>query len=180
MAPGPFIEIGVPVWRGAAFVAEALESIRAQRDVRFRVLISLDGPDPASERACRVFLKDSRFGLSIQPRRMGWLQNSEFLRAAALQTGACYACVQPQDDLMQDGYLATLLEIAESDPQAAVVFSDLEGFGDRSLFFAQPSVTGSPLQRQIALLLHHHGAAAWRGLTRTSALRQVGPQSSRV
>ena len=54
----PLIGVGVPVWRGAAFVAETLESVLNQRGVRFKLFISIDGADADSERACLPFASD--------------------------------------------------------------------------------------------------------------------------
>jgi hypothetical protein len=80
----------------------------------------------------------------------------------------------PQDDLLDPRYLETLLEKALRAPEAAVVYSDIQGFGRTDPTIAQPSVTGSPLARQLALLDDHLAGAAWRGLTRAEALRATG------
>ncbi len=166
--------MGVPVWRGSAFVAETLESIRRQRDVRFVVAISIDGADAESERACRPFLADPRFRLVVQPSRLGWVRNSAAVLAAALAEDTDYACIQPHDDLLHEDYLTSLVEVAESTPAAAAVYSDLLSFGSQSgTILTQETVTGSPVRRQRTLLSKHFNAVAYRGLTRTSLLRRL-------
>jgi glycosyltransferase involved in cell wall biosynthesis len=173
----PLISVGVPAWRGAAFVAETLESILRQREVRLRLFISVDGADAATERVCRSFVADPRVRLQVQPERIGWVRNTAAVLAEAMEARADYACIQPHDDLLAEDYLAALMEMAERSPAAAVVFSDIEAFGTESMVICQSSVTGSPLGRQIALLLDHYNAVAFRGLTRVSALGCVPPMS---
>src|SRR5262249_3936644 len=131
--------------------------------------------DAESELACRPFLADPRVRLHVQPERLGWVRNSAAVLAEAVETGADYACIQPHDDVLAPGYLAMLVEVAEASPGAAVVYSDMEVLGSRRGLERQPSVTGSPLGRQLALLLDHFNGVAYRGLTRVSTLARVPP-----
>lgn len=173
----PLVIVGVPVWRGAHFVGETLTSILAQDGVTFNVVISIDDHDEASAVACEPFLNDARVKLLVQPSRLGWVRNAAAVLAAAVNQGADYACIQPHDDLMEAGYLSSLLTIAESTPQAALVYSDIRAFGDLEVLMHQSSVMGSPVARLLSLLCDHFNAVAYRGLTRTSALRAVEPMS---
>jgi GT2 family glycosyltransferase len=163
----------VPVWKGAAFVGETLESVLVQRDVTFKLIVSVDGADDASAEACRPFVRDARVKLIIQPRRLGWVGNSAALIAEAIAAGVDYACIQPHDDLIAEDYLATLLDAAHAAPEAAVVYSDIQSFGAATDLIRQTSVVGSPLARQTTLLLDHFNAVAFRGLTRAEAFRRV-------
>jgi glycosyltransferase involved in cell wall biosynthesis len=169
----PLIGVGVPVWRGAAFVAETLQSVLNQRDVRFRLIVSIDGADTESERACQPFASDPRMHIVVQPQRLGWVKNTAAVLAIALEGGAEFVCVQPHDDWIEADYLSTLLDTARNCTQAAVVFSDLVTFGDiRGAVgqICQDSVTGTPMERQLSLLTRHYNAVAYRGLIRGSAL----------
>jgi GT2 family glycosyltransferase len=176
-AAAPLVVVGVPVWRGADFVGETLGSVLGQDGVTFRIVVSVDGADEASAAACEPFLKDDRVSLVVQPSRLGWVGNSAAVLAAALAEAADYACIQPHDDLMEAGYLSSLLAAATTAPNAAVVYSDIQAFGDKGSLIHQPSVVGSPLGRMATLLLDHFNAVAFRGLTRASALRAVEPMS---
>ena len=178
----PLIGVGVPVWRGAAFVAETLESVLNQRGVQFKLFISIDGADADSERACLPFASDPRVQIVVQPRRLGWVKNTAAVLAGAGEQ-ADFVCVQPHDDWVETDYLATLLDAARDHPNAAVVFSDLAVFGTHEFFgthegvLSQESVTGTPIERQSILLARHFNAVAYRGLNRTSALKTVPPIS---
>ena len=172
----PLIGVGVPVWRGAAFVAETLESVLNQRGVQFKLFISIDGADADSERVCLPFVSDRRVRIVVQPRRLGWVKNTAAVLAGAGEQ-ADFVCVQPHDDWIELDYLATLVDAARDHPKAAVVFSDLSVFGAHEGVLSQESVTGTPIERQSVLLTRHFNAVAYRGLTRTSALKTVPPIS---
>jgi glycosyltransferase involved in cell wall biosynthesis len=176
-SPTPVVIVGVPVWRGATFVGETLRSILAQDGATFRVVISVDGADEASAAACEPFLADARVKLVVQSSRLGWVRNSAAVLGAAAAEGADYACIQPQDDIMEEDYLSSLVAVAEAAPHAAAVYSDIRAFGDKDFLLHQPSVIGSPLARLATLLIDHFNAIAFRGLTRMSALRAVEPIS---
>jgi Glycosyl transferase family 2 len=165
------VTIGVPVFRGELFLEETLRCVQAQTHREMRVLISLDGPQPNDEKICQPFLKDSRFELIVQPRNLGWVGNINWLMS---RVDSPYWVFQQQDDLIDPHYLETLVAHARTNPQAAVVYCDIEAFGAETWKYAQPSVTGSPPARQLALLYSHHPAVALRGLTRLDALRQAG------
>ena len=161
----------VPVWKGSQFVAETLTSILYQQGVELIVRISVDGADAESADVCSDFLSDKRCELTVQPTRLGWVKNTAWLLERA---EGDYVCIQPHDDLIAENYLSTLLGVAETTPEAPVVYSDIEAFGDHNGTITQPSVTGSPLTRQLALLLDHFNAVAFRGLTRMHAVRKMG------
>jgi glycosyltransferase involved in cell wall biosynthesis len=171
MAATDRVTIGVPVYRGERFLAETLGSIQHQTHRDFEVVISLDGPQPEAEEICRPFLRDPRFRLVTQPERLGWVGNIDWLMA---QVTAPYWCCQPQDDLLEPRYLEVLTEHARRAPEAAVVYCDIVAFGALSVKLTQPSVTGSAVARQLALLDDHLAAVAFRGLTRAQALRLAG------
>lgn len=165
------VTLGVPAYRGAAYIAESLASIQAQTHEDLQVLVSLDGPDPDTEEACRPFLEDPRFRLSVRPERLGWVGNFNWL---VEQAATPFWCYQQQDDVLDPSYLETLVHAARRHPQAAVVYCDMQTFGTVEQPVSQPSVGGSSSGRQLALLYDHHAAVALRGLCRLRALRDAG------
>ncbi|MEZ0239460.1 MAG: glycosyltransferase family 2 protein [Chloroflexota bacterium] len=173
----PRVCVAVPVWRGADYVAETLESVLRQRGPALTVIVSVDGGDETSEAACRPFLADPRVRILVQPRRLGWVGNSSAALAAAAAEPVDYGCLQPHDDVLEDEYLAVLLAAAEANPDAAVVYSDIQSFGTLDRVIRQPTIAGSPLERQMGLLRDHFAAVAFRGLTRVSALRTILPMT---
>ncbi len=170
----PTVCVCVPVWQGAEFVAETLSSILSQRGVDLIVRISVDGADAESAEVCSKFLSEERCELTVQPKRLGWVSNISWLLERAVGD---YVCIQPHDELIAEDYLSSLSRVAETSPAASVVYSDIEVFGEFEGKVTQPSVTGSPLTRQLVLLLDHWAAVAFRGLTRIRAMREIGPLS---
>jgi hypothetical protein len=173
----PLVVVGVPVWRGAAFVGETLQSVLAQEGVVLRLAVSVDGGDEASAAACEPFLDDPRVKLIVQPSRLGWVRNASAVLGVAISEGADYACLQPHDDLMEQTYLSSLVGTARLVPRAAAIYSDVQGFGQLDVFLHQQSVTGTPLVRMANLLIDHFNAVAYRGLTPISVLRALHPMS---
>ena len=171
----PTVCVGVPVWRGAEYVAETLESLLRQRGVALTVVVSVDGADETSVAACRPFLADSRVAVVVQPRRLGWVGNSSAVLAEAASRATDYACLQPYDDVLENDYLAELTAAAAGNPAAAVVYSDMQGFGADDTLIRQATVAGSPFERQLSLLREHFAAAPFRGLMRASTLRSILP-----
>jgi GT2 family glycosyltransferase len=168
--PAEFIGVGVPAYRGVAYIAEALRSLQRQTHRDLAVLISVDGTDEETAAACAPFLRDSRFKLVIQPARLGWAANTSFVMA---QNECPFWHYLAQDDLVEPDYVATLLAHARANPQAAVTFCDIQCFDENTDRIGQSPVLGPAAAREISLMLGQHAAVALRGLTRQYALQQT-------
>ena len=164
------VSIGVPVYRGRPFIGEALDSILAQAHRDLDVLISVDGNDAESADACRPYLRDSRFRMVVQERQLGWADNISHLMAEC--RGAFWYYHQ-QDDIVAPDYVSQLIAVAQARPAVAVVYSDILTFGNFEQTIVQRSVVGSPARRELDLLVDHHPAVAFRGLTRREALAKA-------
>jgi GT2 family glycosyltransferase len=171
MMHAPYVTVGVPIYHGGAVIEESLRSIQQQSHRDLQVILSLDGPQPDSEELCRPFLKDARFELVVQPERLGWVGNTNYL-IGRVETP--YWLWHPQDDILDERCIEVLLEHAQRNAAAAVVYSDIASFGLRNETLIQPSVTGDPVARQLTLIREHVAAIAFRGLTRAEALRFCG------
>jgi GT2 family glycosyltransferase len=169
---GERVTIGVPVYRGEAFLEETLHSIQEQTHRDFEVLISFDEPNTACEAICAKFLTDSRFSLSFRPERLGWVGNMNWL-LTQVETDFWY--YHQQDDLVAPNYLEVLLAHARGNPEAALVYCDLVPMGRIQEPFVQPApVRGATAFMRVMTMLHEHFPAfAFRGLTRVAALRQA-------
>jgi len=137
------IDVGVPVYRGAEHIAATLQSLLDQTYKNFSVLISVDGGDPDSTRICRPFLSDPRFRLVAQEKRLGWAGNINWLVS---QSEGAFFCYYQQDDLTAPTYFEVLIGEAARNPGAAIIFSDLQFFGDDHQGATGRSVTGDVFQ----------------------------------
>ena len=170
LAPGR-VTIGLPIYRGKAFLEESLASVQSQTYREFDVIVSLDGPDPECEEICRAFLADPRFRLVVQPRRLGWKNHTNWLMSRA-QTEFWH--LQEQDDVIVPTFLETLVGYAVEHLHAAVCYSDLRTFGTTDTHLEMSPVIGSPVMRQMKLIHEHFQGVAPLGLFRTEALRMSG------
>jgi GT2 family glycosyltransferase len=165
------VTVGVPVYRGERWIADALRSIQEQTHRDMRVVISVDGPQPECERLCAPFLSDERFRLVVQPERLGWQGNVAWLMS---QVDTPFWCYHQQDDVLEPTYLATLFEHAEKVPEAAIVYCDIDVFGDVDMAVSQGSITGPLISRLLSVLTQPLLALPLRGLTRARALQEAG------
>ncbi len=167
------VTVGVPVYRGAPFLEETLRTIQSQTHRELEVIVSMDGPDRECEEICSDFLEDSRFRLVVQPQRLGWVGNLNWLMS---QARGDYWYYHQQDDLTAPTYVQTLLKHALRNPAAALTYCDLVPFGRIDGRFEQPPSVKGPTAciRQMALLYEHFPAFALRGLTREDAMRKAG------
>jgi GT2 family glycosyltransferase len=165
------VTIGVPVFRGEAYVAEALESIRHQTYHDFQVLVSVDASDKASASICHKFEADQRFRIIVQPERLQWTGNLNWLID---HTNTEFFLYLAQDDRLHPAYLETLIAEADNHPDAPVVYSDIQWFGRREAVLSEPSITGSSCERVMHQLKCCHWTA-FRGLRRMSILGQIEP-----
>lgn len=163
--------IGVPVYRGEEFVAETLRSILEQEHREFRVCISVDGEDPACVEQCRPFLADPRLELHVQPRRLGWAGNLNWLMSRCRED---FFCFWQQDDLAATSFLARLVAHATHYPDAGCVFADVQWFGTRIDRVEAPSLTGFALER-VLWQIEHGSYLPFLGLVRADVLARVGP-----
>lgn len=166
------VTIGVPVYRGEAFLEEALRSIQGQTYRNLEVLIGLDGPDVACEGIVSRFLGDSRFTLVVQPKRLGWFGNINWLMARASGDFWIY---HGQDDSISENYVEALVEHAHRHPEAALVHGDMISFGQTTGRWEEPAVYGSTaFIRQMTLMCEPYPGVAFHGLTRAGALALAG------
>jgi glycosyltransferase involved in cell wall biosynthesis len=73
------ITVGLPVYRAAKFIPAALACLQRQTFREFDAIISVDGDDRETAEACRPCLSDPRFRMVIQPKRLDWFGNFNWL-----------------------------------------------------------------------------------------------------
>jgi len=161
------VTICVPVYNGEDVVAETLASIERQSYRHLTVLISDDASDDGSVAVCRRFTRDSRFQLSCQPTRRGWIENCNWLLANA---HGDFVCILPHDDVLDPGYIEALLECLVDAPTSALAFSDIQTFGSMERVLSQESICGNAFQRVYRFMTRHYDGTAFRGLIRRQAV----------
>lgn len=165
------ITVGVPVYQGADQVAACLASLQQQTFADFDAIISVDAADYESARACEPFLDDERFTLTVQPERLDWYGNVNWLLRQPLGDFFCY---RQHDDTTDPRFFEVLLNAAHERPDAAIVYADCQWHGGRSDLEIAPSIDGDVLAR-MRQHIEQKQPVAVRGLMRRAAVEQAGP-----
>ena len=124
------ITVGVPVYRGADQVATALRSLQQQTFQDFDVVISIDGNDEASAEACQPFLADPRFRMVVQPERLDWYGNFNWLLGQELHEFFCY---RQHDDTTAPEFFEVLLRAADANPEPPRSTATASGLGGAAI-----------------------------------------------
>jgi len=171
----PRITVGMPVYRGADLIGKALDCLQRQTFGDFEAIISVDGNDTETVLACQPVLADRRFRLVVQPERLDWVGNFNWLLQQDCKEFFSY---RQHDDTTSSDFFEVLLRTADREPRAASIYCDCQLSGGRSDMELVPSIKSEqPLERifdYIARLPDIGTPVPLRGLIRSAAIRQAG------
>ena len=126
----PFVSVVLPVFNGQAYVAEAIESIRAQTFSHWELIIVDDGSSDSSLEICRSYEKnDSRIKAFRNDKNLGLARTMN--RLLTLVRGK-YVAIQEQDDISLPHRLASEVELLESRSDVALVSGVAAWMNDRN------------------------------------------------
>jgi hypothetical protein len=190
------VSIGVPVYNGQRYLADALDSLLAQTFTDFEVIISDNGSTDGTEDICRRYAAgDARIRYVRQPENRGAIWN--FNHVFELARGEYYRW-HAHDDLCASTFLQRCLELLDNDPgmvlchtQKATIDPEGRIWGVRAQRARERSNSSdaaedsyqeqinrgraavSPCQRFRTVLLGPSFCLDCFGLLRSSALRQT-------
>ena len=144
--------------------------MQRQTFANFEVIISVDGADEETAAACRPFLLDPRFRMVVQPYRLDWFGNFNWLLQQELGEFFCY---RQHDDMTAPEFFDVLLQAADGEPGAAIVYCDCQWTGGRSDIEIVPSIEGDALSRMVQYI-EQIPPRPFEGLIRSAAIRQAG------
>lgn len=116
----PQISIGLPVYNGAKYLGEAIDSILAQTFADFELIISDNGSTDGTAQLCRQYAaRDGRIRLELQAQNRGasWNYNQVFALAAGDYFKWC-----SHDDLIAPTHLQRCLETLSAHPEAVLCY----------------------------------------------------------
>ncbi|HSK41652.1 MAG TPA: glycosyltransferase [Arenibaculum sp.] len=119
--PPPLVTIGVPVYQGEAFLADALAALCGQDHDNVEIIISDNGSTDGTQEICRRFAaSDSRIRYLRSPENRGasWNYNRLFAEARGQ-----YFKWAAHDDLHDPGFIRRCVALLQDDPGAALAFS---------------------------------------------------------
>lgn len=121
----PKVRIGLPVYNGELYLAEAIESILSQTFKDFELIITDNASTDRTEEICRHYAdQDPRIQYHRQPTNLGAVPN--FNRAFELSAGSEYFRWAAHDDRIAPTYLEACLRELDGQPDAALCQSFAE------------------------------------------------------
>ena len=177
----PKVSIGVPVYNGADFLAEALDSLLNQSFEEFELIISDNASTDQTEEICREYAeRDSRIEYHRYDVNRGgaWNQNQVF----RLSNGRYFQWAH-HDDVRAPECLSWCVDVLDSDESIVLcyprtTFIDEDG-SELDISEMELRVTSSrPNERFHDLLCRYHNCLPLHGLIRRDILEQsdlIGP-----
>jgi glycosyltransferase involved in cell wall biosynthesis len=125
MTSAPRVSVIIPAYNAEAFIGATLDSVLAQTYSNLEIIVSDDGSVDGTRQRVAAYGSRVRYvsgpnsGAPSRPRNLG-------IRAAS---GTVLAFIDA-DDLMAPGRIAAEVEFLTRHPEAGLVFSDYEEFGE--------------------------------------------------
>lgn len=172
---GPLVSIGLPVYNGQQFLAEAIESILSQTYEDFDLIISDNGSSDLTRQICEYYAANDRrikYYRHETNRGAAWNFNSCVDKA-----GGKYFKWVAHDDAHKPQFLRQCVDVLEADPGVVLCFTDEGGIDAQGCYlgprpYALPDLP-TPQARLAALMRQSRGSPPVFGLIRTQVLRQT-------
>ncbi len=160
----PLLSVLIPVYNGAQFIHECLDSVFNQTYSNLEILISDDGSTDDSKELLDQ-LKDPRIKIFYHKRQQGWVANCNFLIS---KVKGSYFSILPQDDLIPPKYLETLFKKFNKNDNRVNCFPYVQSIGINSGEIRQASITGTLEDRIYDVILNHFWGVSFRGLVKNN------------
>ena len=119
-ASAPRVSVGIPVYNGERYLAEAIESALAQTYTDLEVVIADNASTDATPQICETFAaRDERVRYVRNPENLG--ASANYRRVFELARGE-YFCWMPADEAMMPGYMAGLVPVLDEEPDVVLAF----------------------------------------------------------
>ena len=162
------IAVLIPTHNGARFIGECLESVLAQTHDDLRVVISDDASTDGTIDVCRSATRtDARVEIHRSTENLGWVGNINTLLDRVTEDRFV---IVPHDDIIAPTYLERMASALAADDGTVCAYSDIQGFGNRSLLIGFEPWPGDRTERVHAFVSEWPVAVAYRGLTRRVVL----------
>jgi glycosyltransferase involved in cell wall biosynthesis len=116
----PAVTIGMPVYNGAKYIEQALDSILAQTYIDFELIISDNASTDETEEICRRYAAaDDRIRYSRNPKNLGAAAN--YNRVIHLARGR-YFRHAAHDDILAPTNIQRCVEVLDRDPGVALAY----------------------------------------------------------
>lgn len=153
----PKVSIGLPVYNGENYVAEAIASVLEQTMQDFELVICDNASTDQTEKICRSFAsRDTRIVYHRNAKNLG--ASANFGKVFELSSGQ-YFRWQGHDDVIAPTYLEELVRVLESDPDCVLVYPRAimidEASEERWCFLEYMACPSEDPAKRLAALLGH-------------------------
>lgn len=172
-APGKRVSIGLPVFNGAAYLREAIESILQQTYCEFELIVTDNASTDATQSICEEFVaRDPRVRYVRLPENIGAAPN--FNRAFELCSGELFKWAA-HDDLLDPRFLEECVAALDANPSAVLAYPrsvviGSDGAEIEPYTLKLPTDHDDPVRRFDSLVRGGHKCFEVFGLIRRSAL----------
>jgi glycosyltransferase involved in cell wall biosynthesis len=175
MSTSPRLSIGLPVYNGENYLAEAIESLLGQTYEDFELIISDNASSDGTEDICRHYeAQDRRIRYIRQPRNIGGAPNHNYLVTQARGELFKWAA---HDDLYARDLLQRCVEALDKFPHVILAHSwtaTVDGLGDIIAPIRYTLATASPsAPDRFRSMLYDVGGDDDGGVIRMSVLRRT-------
>lgn len=173
----PRISLGLPVYNGEPYLAEAVEAVLSQSFEDFELIISDNASTDCTPSICRAYAQqDPRIRYYRNEQNLGAARNFNIV---VEQAKGDYFKWVAHDDLMAPTYLEKCVAVLDQHPEAVIAYSQVEVIDDDGNFLHDYRVklrtdSEKASHRFHDLLLEWHLCFEIFGLIRTKQLRQTG------
>ena len=171
----PAVSIGMPVYNGAKYICDALDSLLAQTFTDFELIISDNASTDATEQICREYsVQDQRIRYVRQSINLGAMPNFEYV--LNLARGECFMWAA-HDDRWSLNWLAELR--AASKKQAVLNFGEVvavDSSGKAIRYCRDLNFTGGLIRRSLRYVFQDEfkgKANLFYGLFKTKVITEV-------
>jgi glycosyltransferase involved in cell wall biosynthesis len=169
------VSVGLPVYNGARYLPEAIDSLLAQTFADFELIISDNGSTDDTERICRKVAElDPRVRYVRSEVNRGLIWNFRHVLELAR---APHFKWMAHDDVCAPDFLARCVEELDADPEivlCAPTTVDIDADGNRLRQFDWPAQTDSPdVRERFHDILRDRYAHPFFGVVRTAIVRQL-------
>ena len=125
--PRTLVSVGIPVYNGERYIAEALDSVLAQDYPDLEIVISDNASTDQTRAICKKYARnDSRIRYRRNQQNLG--ASANFKQAAKLAQGEYFTWLAADDVLVQPDYLSTLAHYLDENPDIVLCGSSVEVF----------------------------------------------------
>jgi len=176
----PRLSIGMPVYNGENYLADALDSLLAQSFDDFELIISDNASTDRTAEICQEYAdRDPRIRYIRQPQNIGGGPNQDFVFQQSRGELFKWAA---HDDVCGRDLLARCVEALDQRPEVVLCHADMGHINERGELISEYEynlATDSPdVAERLRSLLVTDGGDDEYGVIRSSVLRQVRPCGS--